>query len=221
MVYNQPFFCSWSGGKDSALALYYALREGGQAKALFTMFTENGDRSRSHGLSRQLINEQAKALKIPLQTKEASWNDYEAQFLTGLSNFQRRDIKTGVFGDIDIETHRLWVERVCSSAEVKAYHPLWKKNRRDLLMELIDLGFKAMIVTVKDGVLDKGFLGQILDYRLINELEELGIDACGEAGEFHTVVFDGPIFSFPLQLDLEDQVLKSGYWFQDIKVKFC
>lgn len=220
MIENRPFFSSWSGGKDSALALYYALRQGGQAKVLLTMFTEKGDRSRSHGLSLKLLTEQAKSLNIPLMTQKASWDNYEAQFVSALKKLSP-EVKTGVFGDIDIQEHRLWVERVCSSADIQAYHPLWKKNRRDLLNELIEVGFKAMIITVKEGILEKEFLGKIIDFPLIERLEKLGIDACGEAGEFHTIVFDGPIFSSPLQLELYGQVFKSGYWFQDLGVKTC
>ncbi len=210
------FFCSWSGGKDSCLALYRAIQEGGRPRALLTMLREDGKRSRSHGLSSTLIQKQASCLGIALVTRATSWDNYEATFLSILHDFKKEGIEVGIFGDIDLEEHREWVERVCSSATIYPYEPLWKKARRDLLKELFEAGFKATIVAVKENVLDKQFLGKILNVDLMEKFEGMGIDASGEGGEYHTVVTDGPIFSTSLQLDLKEQSLKDGYWFLDV-----
>lgn len=218
MVTNYPFFSSWSGGKDSCLALYRAIQAGGESRVLLTMLVENEERSRSHGLPVSVIEHQAAALGIPLVVRGASWGNYEEKFTQVISEFREAGIETGIFGDIDLEDHRIWVERVCSSVNIKATLPLWQEPRRNLVEEFIRLGFKATVVAVKDGVLDREFLGRTLDDNVISELESLGVDAAGEEGEFHTVVTDGPIFSAPLYLELKDQVLKNGYWFQDVEV---
>jgi len=215
---KQDFFCSWSGGKDSCLSLYRALQEGHNLRLLLTMLIENGERSRSHGLPVSVIEKQASSLDVPLVVCPASWENYEEQFIHTIKNFRQQGIEVGVFGDIDLDGHKSWVERVCALVSIKPYHPLWKEPRRSLLMEFIELGFKAVVISVKDGVLDKSFLGRTLDERLILEFESLGIDASGEEGEFHTVVTDGPIFSFPVDLEFKGQVLHDGYWFQDVSI---
>ena len=215
----KPFSCSWSGGKDSCLALYHALREGGRPRLLLTMLTEGGERSRSHGLHITVIEKQAEALGIPLVTRAATWDGYEAEFISALCEFKKDGIEFGVFGDIDIDTHREWVEWVCLSASITPYLPLWEKTRRGLLQELLEAGFTATIVAVQDGVLDKQFLGKILNESVIEEIDREGIDALGEEGEYHTVVTDGSIFSHPIQLEMGKQVLRDGYWFLDVSVK--
>ncbi|MFH1428685.1 MAG: hypothetical protein ABIH39_02970 [Candidatus Margulisiibacteriota bacterium] len=98
------------------------------------------------------------------------------------------------------------------------YHPLWKRERRDLLIELLKLGFKPTIISIKDDILDKKFLGTVLDIDVITEFDSIGIDASGEEGEYHTVVTDGPIFATPLKLDMKKQVLRDGYRFLDVGV---
>lgn len=216
LIKDCPFFCSWSGGKDSCLALYRAIQEGGQPRLLLTMLTEDGERSRSHGLPVSLIRKQALALGIPLVVRTASWDDYEATFISALCDFKKKGIEAGVFGDIDINAHREWVERTCSLATVQSYHPLWKKVRRDLLEELLEVGFKATIIAVKEGVLDRRFLGQVLHGDVITEIESAGVDASGERGEYHTVVTNGPIFSSEIHLKKKEQVLRDGYWFLDV-----
>lgn len=212
-----PFFCSWSGGKDSCLALYYAIREGGKPRALFTTLTEKGDKTRAHGLSLELLHSQSAALGIPLVTRATSWDNYTSVFTSVLQQLKEEGVEAGVFGDIDLEAHREWVEKTCFSAGILPYLPLWKKPRRQLLEELLELGFKATIIAVKEGVLDKSLLGRTLDFELISSIEQSGVDPMGEQGEFHTVVTDGPIFSFPLPLIMGKQVFHDGYWFQQVQ----
>ncbi len=217
-INSSSFFCSWSGGKDSCLALYRAIREGGSPHFLFTMFSEGGERSRSHALHISLIGKQAQALGLPVITRSATWDDYEREFISALYGLKAEGIEAGVFGDIDIDQHRQWVERVCCYAGIKPFHPLWKEKRRELLDEFVNEGFKAVIIAVKDGVLDKRFLGKILDEDIIREIEKAGVDASGEEGEFHTVVIDGPTFSFPVNIQLKEQYFHDGYWFQDVSL---
>jgi diphthine-ammonia ligase len=183
------------------------------------MLREDGARSRSHGLRREVLQAQADGLGISLVTKTASWPDYESVFIAALQELKASGVETGVFGDIDIEEHRLWEERVCAAAGLEAYLPLWQADRLALVDEFLSLGFEATIVAVNGEKLDKAYLGRVVDLELVCEFAELGIDPCGEEGEYHTVVTDGPIFSEPVQLETGRQVLHSGYWFLDVNVK--
>lgn len=210
---GREFFSSWSGGKDSCLALYRAMQRGGVPRRLFTMLSEDGLRSRSHGLPPSVIAAQAAALRIPALTGRAGWDDYEAVFLASLAELRAAGLTDGVFGDIDLEPHREWVERVCGQRQITAHLPLWQEPRRDLLAEFIGAGFMATIVAVCDARLPSYFLGRQMDWSLVAELEAAGVDACGEEGEFHTVVTGGPLFSAPLNLVHGEVVGHSGYSF--------
>lgn len=214
MIRGRRFSCSWSGGKDSCFALYRALQEGGIPYCLLTMLCENGRQSRSHGLPASLLEKQAAALGIPLVTCAASWDGYETVFTTELMRLKMKGVEVGVFGDIDLEEHRAWVEKVCSRVSLGAFLPLWGQSHRDLALEFISLGFEAVIVAVKEEILDPAsFLGRPLDARTLLELERLGIDVAGESGEFHTFVTGGPIFKQQIKLDTKGRVSFDGYSF--------
>jgi uncharacterized protein (TIGR00290 family) len=215
-IRNEPFFCSWSGGKDSCLALYRAVKAGGMPKILFTMMTEEGKRSRAHGIKLSLLECQAEALGISLAVKNASWDRYEDVFLSTIKGFKAKGIGHGVFGDIDLEGHIQWVERVCSSAGIKAHEPLWKYDRQDLLEEFFSSGFEAIIISVKESLLGKDLLGRKLDKSLTSEFEKAGIDASGEEGEYHTLVVDGPLFSSRIELIEHGPISTNGYCFLDV-----
>lgn len=212
-IKDRPFFCSWSGGKDSCLALYQAIKKGGRPKKLLTMMTEDNRTSRSHGLPRSLLEQQALQLGIPIDFRSATWDEYEATFLTALREFKEDGIDAGVFGDIDVESNRDWCLRVCSASGIQPYHPLWKRPRHELLKEFIELQFKAIIVVVKAGKLGSDWLGRMLDQNTVSELEKSGIDASGELGEYHTVVTYGPIFQAEIKVIMQEPVLHDGYWF--------
>lgn len=213
-----PFFCSWSGGKESSLALYRAIKERGKACFLLTMLTEDGKRSRSHGLPLDLIQKQALGLNIPLITRNTTWDNYDASFISAVLELKKKGIKAGVFGDIDIESHRQWVKKTCSFLDIKPYHPLWGKDRLAIFEELFKSGFKAVIIAIKDGILDRRLLGNTLDMDIVKKFEGIGIDISGEKGEYHTVVIDGPIFGQPIHINTKKQVLRQGYWFLDVSL---
>jgi uncharacterized protein (TIGR00290 family) len=216
--YHNNFFCSWSGGKDSTLSLYKAIKEGGNPCFLLTMMIETGDRSRSHGIPKEVLEEQARCIAIPIRFCSTSWKSYTENFLEELNFFKNLEIQKGIFGDIDIESHRQWVQNVCNIAKIIPCLPLWQAERTALLNEFIKAGFHAEIVAVKDGVLPPTYLGKTLNDELIEEFRILGIDLCGEAGEYHTIVTDGPIFKKPLHIKHGKQVLRDGYWFSDISL---
>ncbi len=191
---QHKFVVSFSGGKDSTLALYKAMQMG-EAVGLIIMLEENGQRSRSHAMSRAIIQAQADALGLPIISASSSWNDYEAKFLDLLAQAKTQDADVLVTGDLDMPEHGCWHERVARQAGLKLSMPLWQRPHREVIDEFIQLGFKSVIVTVN---LDLGMtaddLGKILTYEYILQLEQRGIDPCGEGGEFHTTVIDGPIF---------------------------
>lgn len=190
-------FFSWSGGKDSMLALHRALDAGHRVEALLAMFDESGDRSRSHALPPALMQAQADALGIPLVMRRAAWTDYEAVFTDQLRRFAAEGITHGLFGDIDLQPHRDWEEKVCAAAGIEAVLPLWQEPRRRLVDECLALGYRARVVCVDARFLDAPYCGREFDARFIADLPP-GVDACGENGEFHTFVFDGPRFERPV-----------------------
>ncbi|MDD3617870.1 MAG: diphthine--ammonia ligase [Desulfobulbaceae bacterium] len=208
-----PFFCSWSGGKDSCLALHHAIRGGGEPRALLTMLAEDGRTSRSHALPRMLVEAQASRLGLPAVFRPASWQRYEAEFSSALQEFRKSGIKVGVFGDIDVEAHREWVNRVCRAAGIMPVLPLWQRDRRELLKEFFDLGYSARIIVLNERLLDKRFLGRTLESTTCEELEKAGVDPCGELGEYHTVVTGGPVFSSNIEIKTAGREYHDGYWF--------
>lgn len=220
-----PFFTSWSGGKDSCLAFYRARQSGLKPQALLTMMIENGERSHSHGLSIDLLSAQAKSIGMALTVKSASWERYEQVFTSALCDMRSQGITNGVFGDINLEQHKEWLEKVAKKAGIKPIFPLWQEERAPararvkIIKDFLDCGFRAMIVAVKDRILAPDFLGRIFDEKLLMELEKRGVDPAGEEGEFHTVVIDGPIFNFPLNLKLKGRLLIDGYWFLDLSLR--
>lgn len=191
--------CSWSGGKDSCYAFMQLLPDA-IPKVLVNMMNENGMISRSHGLPFGLLKQQADALTLPIVAVPTSWKDYEKNFLASLQAI-RLTYKTEamVFGDIDLQAHRAWEEKVCESAGLKAILPLWQRNRKELLLEMLAAGMEAMIVSC-NLQLGEEFLGRILHVDLIPELEERGVDVCGENGEFHTIVTNCAAFHHPIKL---------------------
>lgn len=209
-------YCSWSGGKDSALALHRAVRMGAEPGLLVTMLTEGGERSRSHGLRRELLEAQAAALGVPIAFAATTWAGYEEALRGELAEAAGLGLRTGIFGDIDIERHRAWVESVAAAAGTAARLPLWQRSRESLMGELLELGFRAVIVAVKDGALLPSLLGQTIDEPMLRRFAAAGVDLAGENGEFHTFVVDGPRFSHPVEVEVGEASLRDGVWFIDL-----
>ncbi len=215
---GEKFLFSWSGGKDSCLALNRALQAGGECVALLTMLDETGERSRSHGLRPELLKAQAQAMNLPLHVGNATWNSYESVFVEQLQKLHDKGVRAAVFGDIDLEAHREWEEKVCARVGLQTCLPLWKEPRRKLVDEFIGAGFKAIIVSAREDRLPPDCLGRILDEELVEWIESHGCDACGEEGEYHSVVIDGPLFQAPLQLIPGEQSQHGGCWFLDFRL---
>ena len=211
--------CSWSGGKDSCFALMHAIKTGYLPKALLNVLNEEGKISRSHGIPAAILQAQAAAAGLPIHLLSSSWQDYEEKFTAALMQLKERyHVSHAVFGDIDLQPHRDWEEKVCAIAGLTAYLPLWQQNRRELVLQMLETGIETMIVSCNT-IMGERFLGRILSTELISELELLGVDACGENGEFHTLVLNCPLFTQRVPVQVLHNIQHDYYWFTELALK--
>ncbi len=214
----KKFIMSYSCGKDSTLALYRMIKNGNTPVALLVTVNKEENRSWFHGIPENLIQEVSKSLDIPLILVETKGNDYESKFTEAL--IKAKDtlgIDSCVFGDIDLEPHREWCTARCNEAEIEASFPLWQENREELVYEFIDSGFKTVIKNVKLECMGEDFLGKILTREVVKDIKETGSDACGENGEYHTFVYDGPIFKYPIKFQHLNIIKNETHGFLDVK----
>lgn len=204
---SSPALVSWSGGKDSCLALWRARQAGIPIRRLVTAMDEAGTGARSHGVPPALLTAQAGALGADMRFYRTSWKTYEEKFIAVLRAARADGITQAIFGDIDLAAHREWEEKVCAQAGLHACLPLWNERRELLVDEFLSLGFKALVVCVNGDHLGEEFCGREFDASFIADLPP-GVDACGENGEFHTFVYDGPAFARPVAFE---RVRKSVY----------
>ncbi len=204
---------SWSGGKDSCFALMQVIKNGHKLGAVLNMMNEDGKRSRSHGLSPAILKQQAEALQVPFYGVPASWADYEKHYIAQLQKIKSEQNVAGVvFGDIDLQAHRDWEEKVCAAGELEAILPLWQQDRKQLVYSMIEAGIEAVIVSC-NLTLGESFLGKRISKELVDELESLGVDACGENGEYHTAVVNCPLYSQKIELPASHKTTHNEYCF--------
>jgi uncharacterized protein (TIGR00290 family) len=209
--------CSWSGGKDSCFALMQAVQSGYVPKVLLNVLNEGGIISRSHGIPRAILELQALHAGIPLHTVASSWKDYESNFTSALIELKANyELSSAVFGDIDLLAHREWEEMVCKNAGLQAFLPLWKQNRKKLVYQMLESGITAIIVSCNETMGEK-FIGKEITTDLITDLELLGVDPCGENGEYHTLVTDCPLFDRPINILIRHRLLHENYWFAELE----
>ncbi len=182
------------------------------------MLNSTGKRSRSHGIISDLLRVQADAMGISIIQRRASWRNYENEFKKAVTDLKSEGIKAGIFGDIDLQEHRDWVERVCGELGIEAVLPLWKGKREDLLREFIRVGFKAIVVAAQFEFLGEEWLGREIDEKFVADIKGLNIDICGENGEYHTFVYDGPIFEKPVGFTAKRRILVNKHWFLELAV---
>ncbi|MFB6468853.1 diphthine--ammonia ligase [Cytobacillus sp. Hz8] len=218
-VNGHKFIASFSGGKDSVLALYKASKVG-KAVGLIVMMEEEGKRSRSHGMPPDIIHAQAEAIGLPVYTADASWADYEKIFIQLLETAKNQGADMLVTGDLDMPTDGCWHEKVTNQVGLKLGMPLWEMNHRKAVEEFINLGFITIIVTVNLSLgMREEDLGRTLTHEYIKELEARGIDPCGEGGEFHTTVLDGPIFKHRIPIRKCGIIRDGEYAFLPLELK--
>lgn len=189
---------SWSGGKDSLLALDRALRQGLDVAALFTIHEGNSGRVRFHGVRAGLIRAQADALRLPILQAHTHPRDYEAVFLDLLDQLPGHGIDGVVFGNIHLADIRAWYEERTRGRGLDHVEPLWGAAPSDLLREFVARGHVSRIVSVNLELGDPAWLGRSFDADLIRALSAAGIDPCGERGEYHSFSLAGPLFRHPI-----------------------
>ncbi len=211
-------FVSWSGGKETALSLYKAVQnQDVEITHLLNMVSEDGKHSRSHGIGVEFMRLQAESTGIPIVQRRTTWKTYEEEFKKAICDFKKENIAAGVFGDIDLQEHRDWVERVCKDCGIKPIFPLWQGKREEILREFISLGFEAVVVATRADVLGSKWIGRKIDEEFIRDLKDLGkVDLCGESGEYHTFVNSGPIFKRKIALLKTKKIQRDKHWFLDI-----
>jgi uncharacterized protein (TIGR00290 family) len=207
---------SWSGGKDSCAALLRA-RASYHVASMVTMFDEGGLRSRSHGLRPEVLAAQADRLGLQRVTGRCSWDTYDRAFSQALDTLAAEGTTHVIFGDILFEEHRRWAERLCAGSGLTAVEPLWGTSTDLLFDEWVASNSHAVIVTTRANLLDETWLGRRLGPEMRPEFDRLGIDPCGERGEYHTAVLDTPLFSSPLCVRENGRVRRSDCWALDLR----
>ncbi len=208
----EKVLCSWSGGKDSAMALHDVLRRPEyEVVALLTTVTEDYDRISMHGVRRSLLKQQAESLGLPLEevgiSKRSSNEEYEEKMGAVLNRYKGTGITSVVFGDIFLEDLRQYRENNLAKLGMKGIFPLWKQETHELVQRFIQSGFRAVIVCVDTQALDGKFAGREIDEAFVRELPAT-VDVCGENGEFHSFVYAGPIFKRRIPHTLGEVVLR-------------
>jgi uncharacterized protein (TIGR00290 family) len=208
---------SWSGGKDSCAALQRT-RARFDVVSMVTMFDEGAARSRSHGLRPEVVAAQAERLGLTQFIGRCTWDTYNDVYQHLLLDVAATGVTHVIFGDILFDDHRRWAERMCEAAGLTAVEPLWGESTESLFDEWTASGADALIVTARAEHLDASWLGRRLTAGMALEFDRLGVDRCGERGEYHTVVVDTPLFSRPLALRRGEVVQHGGCWALDVSV---
>lgn len=211
---------SWSGGKDSCVALHELRRSPNyRVAALLTTVTRDYDRISMHGVRRVLLERQAASLGLPLHevfiTKDATNQEYEAKMGEALALYRERGVGRVAFGDLFLEDIRAYREQFLTRHRMKGLYPVWRRDTTEFIREFIGLGFKAVVTCVDGKVLDSSFAGMMIDEDFLSALPP-HVDPCGENGEFHTFVFDGPIFKEAVRLSVGEKVARDSFWFCDL-----
>lgn len=215
----QEVIFSWSSGKDSAYALYQLLNDPNyKVLCLMTTFSEY-NRVGFHGVAKELVQKQADSIGIsldsPIITSCESLDEYALKLEKKLNIYPESGLHTIAYGDIFLEDLKEYRLKILDKIGMKPLMPIWKKDTTELIKEFVDLGFKAITTCVDSKVLDESFVGRIIDNDFINDLPE-NVDHCGENGEFHTFVFDGPIFKEPIKFRTGEVLLKNDFYYCDL-----
>jgi len=216
------YIASWSGGKDSCFACYKAILNGYDVSYLVNFISKEYRRVSFHGTEAKLIQLQAEAIGIPLLQKETTWNGYEREFKDAVRSLIPDGVEGMVFGDIYLQEHKDWVERVCGELGIEAIEPLWGQEPEKILLEFINTGFEAMIVSAKADLFGEAWIGHKVDREFLRYLQDRNIDVCGENGEYHTLVTCAPMFKGKIKITRSRPIVRDDYRFLDtLKYSFA
>ena len=194
-------YMNWSGGKDSSLCLHYAFAQKIPVRALLTSVNKVHNRISMHGVRNELLDQQAASIGLPLHKielpEQPGMDEYEELMSAKVKELKRAGFTHAIFGDIFLEDLKLYREEKLQTLEMQCLFPLWKRDTKELMQEFLSLDFKAIIVCVNEKFLDKSFCGRLIDESFVRDLPP-NVDLCGENGEYHSFVFDGPIFKQPI-----------------------
>jgi uncharacterized protein (TIGR00290 family) len=206
------YAASWSGGKDGCLACYKAILRGYEVSHLLNFVLNEPCRPGVHEVSSELTRLQSQAIGIPLLQVKTTWVRYEDSFKKMVARLIPLGLRGVVFGDIYLTEHKAWAERVCSGMGLEAVEPLWGEVPERVLLEFMRLGFEAIIIGAKSNLFGKEWVGRRVDDEFYRYLKDKGIDFCGENGEYHTAVIDGPLFRKGVRVTGGRTVLRNGLW---------
>lgn len=217
---TEKLLLSWSGGKDSCVALYEIQEtQSYEIAALLTTVTGGYDRISMHGVRRILVEQQAASLGLSLHKvcipQKATNEEYESRMSQVLAKYRAQGVRSVAFGDLFLEDIRKYRENNLAKIGMKAVFPLWKNNTAELVRKFIELGFKAIVTCADSKVLDRSFVGKVIDEDFLHQLPA-HVDPCGENGEFHSFVFTGPIFRDEIRFTVGELVLRDSFWFCDL-----
>jgi uncharacterized protein (TIGR00290 family) len=215
---DERYALSFSGGKDSFLALDRACRAGCRVDYLVTLYDEASQRVRFHGVPIAAVQAQADSVGIPLLRYPHRPEHFEATFLSALHDLRRAGVTAIIFGNIHLTDVRAWYEERTTQAGLRHYEPLWGEEPGQLVREAIAHGYLATLTCIDTRCAQDAWLGALLDEALVQEFEHAGIDPCGERGEYHTFVHAGPLFRHNLALALGDERVQDGFRQIDIQV---
>jgi len=205
---------SWSGGKESCLACYRALETGSRVSALVNFVSRGTGRGCFHGIQTGLMQLQSRLIGIPLVQKKVSPDmaKYEEEFKEAVNGLKKTGVREMIFGDVYLEEQRNWVQRVCLELGIRPVEPLWGTGPQMVMEDFIETGFEAIVTSCKADLFDETFLGRRVDKSFLKDLQTRGICPCGENGEYHTFVVDGPMFKNAVKITKSKSALKKGWW---------
>lgn len=217
MITNSKEKCimNWSGGKDSAMALHYLLQENNLIiESFITTVNSKYQRISMHGIQKDMLVKQVEKIGFPLKIiylpEEISMDEYDNLMTENLQNFKNSGVENSVFGDIFLEDLKNYRVEQLSKLNIKGVFPLWKKNTTELIREFLDLGFKTRVCSINKSLLSSDFLGVDIDDYFLKNLPQ-NIDCCGENGEFHTFIYDGPIFKEKFKIKNGKKIIQSYF----------
>ena len=207
----KKFAASYSGGKESALSVYRAVKQGHEPIALITMYNTDTDRSHFHCLPEDTLKNISIALNIPLWIIKTSGEEYAQNFEKALLRAKEQGAECCVFGDIDIEGHLKWCSERCVNTGIEPLFPLWGEERKNVVNDVIESGFISHISIINTKYLSDDFLGLQLTKEVMENIAAQGADICGENGEYHTFVSAGPIFKHPVKFSFGEKLTRDSY----------